>query len=128
MQLAHTAPFDEMYRVYWYHSGTNESMVAELNQIATSTTRLMRVGAGDVFVDIGCNDGTLLSFVPVEAIRIGFDPVTNDYKELSQRHANIIINDYFHAKAFKKSRYGKKRRRLSLPSPCSMTSKTRMNS
>lgn len=112
VQLAHTAPFNEMYRVYWYHSGTNESMVAELNQIATSTTRLMRVGAGDVFIDIGCNDGTLLSFVPVEAIRIGFDPVTNDYKELSQRHANIIINDYFHAKAFKKSRYGKKKAKV----------------
>ena len=37
VQLAHTPSFDDMYRHYWYRSGTNESMVEELRQIATST-------------------------------------------------------------------------------------------
>ena len=71
-----------MYKVYWYRSGTNESMVEELRQIATSSARLMRVGKGDIWIDIGCNDGTLLSFVPTAVTRIGYDP--NDYKALSK--------------------------------------------
>src|SRR3989344_6001314 len=50
VQLADTAPFDEMYKTYWYRSGTNESMVEELRQIAISSARLMRVGAGGLWV------------------------------------------------------------------------------
>lgn len=110
VQLAHTAPFDEMYKAYWYKSGTNESMVEELRQIATSVTRLMRVGEGDVWVDIGCNDGTLLSFLPKEAVRIGYDP--NDFKQLSEKHADLIVNDYFNANAFRASSYGEKKAKV----------------
>ncbi len=107
VQLAHTAPFEKMYETYWYRSSTNESMVEELRQIAASVTKLMRVGSGDVWVDVGCNDGTLLSFLPQDATRIGFDP--NDYRELSQRHASLIVNDYFNAAAFRASAYGDRR-------------------
>lgn len=110
VQLAHTASFDEMYKVYWYRSSTNESMVEELRQIAESVTRLMRVGAGDVWIDIGCNDGTLLSFLPKEATRIGYDP--NDYKAFSEKHANLIVNDYFNAAAFRASSYGEKKAKV----------------
>lgn len=110
VQLAHTAPFDEMYETYWYRSGINESMVAELKEIASSTTRFLRVGQGDIWIDIGCNDGTLLSFVPPEATRIGYDP--NDYKELSEKHANLIVNDYFNAATFKASAYGNKKAKV----------------
>ncbi|HVV39395.1 MAG TPA: methyltransferase domain-containing protein [Candidatus Paceibacterota bacterium] len=110
VQLAHTAPFEKMYERYWYRSGINESMVAELRDIATSVTKQMRVGKDDVWIDIGCNDGTLLSFLPTDAIRIGYDP--NDYKELSQPHANLIVNDYFNAKAFKSSVYGNRKAKV----------------
>ena len=110
IQLSDTAPFDEMYKVYWYKSGTNESMVEELKQIATSTTRAMNVGKDDVYIDIGCNDGTLLSYVPQEAIRIGYDP--NDFKELSEKPATLIVNDYFNAKAFRASPYGERKAKV----------------
>lgn len=110
VQLAHTAPSDEMYREYWYRSDTNESMVEELKQIATTTAKQMRVSKGDLWIDIGCNDGTLLSHVPKEAIRIGYDP--NDYKEISQKHADLIVNDYFNAEAFRKSPYKDKRAKV----------------
>jgi SAM-dependent methyltransferase len=110
VQLAHTASFEEMYKVYWYRSSTNESMVEELKQIASSVTKLMRVGAGDLWVDIGCNDGTLLSHLPTDAIRIGYDP--NDYKEISQKYANLIVNDYFNAEAFRASPYGDKKAKV----------------
>ena len=110
VQLRHTAPFDDMYKVYWYRSGINESMVEELRQIAVSVTKLMRVGKSDLWIDIGCNDGTLLSFISKEVTRIGYDP--NDYKAISQKHANLIVNDYFNAKAFRASKYGKKKAKV----------------
>src|SRR3989338_7244091 len=69
VQLAHTASFDDMYQHYWYRSGTNESMVEELKQIATSTARLMNLKPGEVIVDIACNDGTLLSFIEPGVVR-----------------------------------------------------------
>jgi hypothetical protein len=110
VQLRHTASFDDMYKKYWYRSSTNESMVEELRQIATSVTKFMRVGAGDIWVDIGCNDGTLLSFLPTDAIRIGYDP--NDYRTLSEPHASLIVNDYFNAAAFRASAYGERKAKV----------------
>lgn len=112
VQLAHTAPFDDMYKHYWYRSGTNESMVEELKQIATSTARLMRLKPGDIFVDIACNDGTLLSFLERDIIRIGFDPAKNTYEEASRKNFDLFINDYFSARAYRTSAYGSKKAKV----------------
>jgi len=109
VQLSHTAPLDTMYREYWYRSGTNATMTKELEQIARSTQDLIKTQPGDIFIDIGCNDGTLLSFLDKGLIRIGFDPAKNGFKELSSEHANLIIDDYFSYKALKKSRFGNKK-------------------
>ena len=111
VQLAHTASFDDMYKHYWYRSGTNESMVEELKQIAESTSRLMRLKTGDVFVDIACNDGTLLSFVEPGVIRIGFDPAENTYKEASQKNFDLFINEYFTARAYRKTTHRSKKKK-----------------
>lgn len=110
VQLAHTTPADIMYRKYWYRSSTNATMTRELEEIAALTQKIVRWKKGDVFVDIGCNDGTLLKFLSTDLVRVGFDP--NDYKEESQKYADIIINDYFNLKAYKKTRYGKKRAKI----------------
>ncbi|HEV8677620.1 MAG TPA: class I SAM-dependent methyltransferase, partial [Candidatus Paceibacterota bacterium] len=99
-QLADTPNFDDMYRHYWYRSGTNESMVEELKQIATSSSRLMRLAQGDIFVDIACNDGTLLSFIDPSIKRVGFDPAHNTYEEADKRRFDLFVNDYFSAQAY----------------------------
>lgn len=112
VQLAHTASFDDMYKHYWYRSGTNESMVEELKQIATSTSRLMHLKSGDVFVDIACNDGTLLSFIEPGVVRVGFDPAENTYKEAVQQNFDLFINDYFTAHAYQASAHGTKKAKV----------------
>lgn len=111
VQLAHTAPQDDMYRTYWYRAGISDTMRNELEQIATSTQTLAKMVPGDVFIDIGCNDGTMFSFVDKKLIRIGFDPAKNNYAVQSRKHANLIIEDYFNATAYKKSKYGTKKAR-----------------
>src|SRR3989344_1665986 len=112
VQLANTASFDDMYQHYWYRSGTNESMVEELKQIATSTARLIDLKPGDVIVDIACNDGTLLSFIEPGIVRIGFDPAKNTHKEAVQKNFDLFVNDYFSAKAYKESEYASKKAKV----------------
>jgi hypothetical protein len=112
VQLTHTAPPEEMYLHYWYRSGTNESMVEELKQIATSTSRLMNVKPEDIFVDIACNDGTLLSFVDPAVTRVGFDPAANTYQEAVKQNFSLFVNDFFSAKVYKESVYGSKKAKV----------------
>lgn len=112
VQLAHTTPSEHMYQNYWYRSGTNESMVEELRQIATSTARLMSLGLNDVFVDIACNDGTLLSFIDPSITRVGFDPAKNTYEEADKRRFDLFVNDYFSAVAYKEAGFGAKKAKI----------------
>ncbi len=111
VQLSHTTPSDEMYAKYWYQSATTATMREELKEIATTASRLIKMKKGDVFVDIGANDGTLLSFLDKALIRVGFEPAKNGYVEKAKKHAHLIINDFFNYKAFKRSRFGNKKAR-----------------
>ena len=106
VQLAHTVDFDEMYREYWYRSGTNETMKRELADIAESAQKTIRPHDGDVWIDIGCNDGTLLTNVAPTITRIGFDPALNTFlEEESKKHADEIVVNYFTAETYKQTKY-----------------------
>lgn len=101
VQLAHTADFDAMYREYWYRSGTNATMRNELKEIAERATKLIRPEAGDVWLDIGCNDGTLLANVDPSVTRVGFDPALNTFLEAeSKKHSDTVVVDYFTAEKY----------------------------
>ena len=110
VQLQHTVPSDVLYRKYWYKSGTNATMTNELMGIAKKAQEMMHLKKGDVFVDIGCNDGTLFRFVDKHITRIGFDP--NDFKKESIKHADVIINNYFNAKEYKKTKHGHRKAKV----------------
>lgn len=112
VQLAHTPSFDDMYRHYWYRSGTNQTMTNELRGIAERTHQLIKPQPGDMHIDIGCNDGTLLSFVNKDLIRIGFDPAKNGYSDLSRPHANLIVEDYFSYARLQETEYKDKKAKI----------------
>jgi len=107
VRLEKSAPLDTMYGKYWYRSGINLTMKNELNGIVTSILNCVKLKDNDLWIDIACNDGTLLSFVPNNLIRVGIDPVDDSYKNESQKHANLIIQNYFSSDVFKKSKFGK---------------------
>ncbi len=100
LQLKHTVPADNLYRNYWYRSGTNQTMRAALADIANKSETLMHLHKGAAVLDIGCNDGTLLAAYKSGGIfRIGFDPARNLAVYASQV-ADQVVSDFFSAEAF----------------------------
>lgn len=97
VQLRHNTPQSEMYHSnYGFKSGISDSIRADLDDAVTHAFQY--VNDPKTWLDIACNDGTLLSFVPPDVYRVGVDPVSFLAVEAEQ-HADIIVNDYFSADA-----------------------------
>jgi hypothetical protein len=81
LQLAHSFPPEILYANYWYRSGTNATMREHLAGIAKSALSLVKTVTPTV-LDIGCNDGTLLSNYPTGSLKYGVDPsdIANEIK------------------------------------------------
>jgi NDP-4-keto-2,6-dideoxyhexose 3-C-methyltransferase len=102
LQLRHTVPADLMFKQYWYRSGINRSMTLALQDIAASAEHLIPLSEGDIVVDIGCNDGTLLRSYKTTGLKlIGFEPATN-LVPLAEMGTTKVINDYFKVGSYRK--------------------------
>jgi len=112
VRLERSAPAEAMYGKYWYRSGINGTMKAELGNIVNSILDVTKFKENDLWIDIACNDGTLLSFVPREFIKVGIDPADDSYKSESEKVSNLIIQDFFSADVFKRSKFGKLKARV----------------
>lgn len=100
LQLKETTPASELYTShYGYRSGINQTMRKELGEIVKSSIEKQPKKSDLVVVDIGANDGTLLSNYPDTFYRIGFEPVEKLSKDCAE-HANVVINNFFNAKEF----------------------------
>jgi len=64
VRLKHATDPNKLYGQYWYRSGINTTMTNELHSIVTSCIDCCKINDGDLWLDIACNDGTLLKFVP----------------------------------------------------------------
>jgi len=82
LQLSRTYDLRQMYGpTYGYKSSTNEAMVEHLCGIAGKLQALVQLEPGDSILDIGCNDGTLLSaFKAVGLHKIGIDPSSSKFE------------------------------------------------
>ncbi len=105
IQLKHTVSLDSMYRQYWYKSGLNNSMVADLQDVVDGIQKRIKLNTGDVVIDIGANDGTMLGMFPDHVTKIGVDPAYNLAEE-AKAVCDYFVNDYFTAQAIPK-RYPK---------------------
>lgn len=108
LQLKNSAPKDKMWGKYWYRSGINSTMVKDLEDVVNSTISTIKWKPEDIWLDIACNDGTMLGFVPKEMFRVGIDPAEDSFKNEAQKNADIIIQDYFSAKVYNEHLDGKK--------------------
>lgn len=101
---------EEMWGKYWYKSGTNASMRDALRDVVDSIfDHKKMMGNNYVWLDIACNDGTLLSWVDESKFfRVGIDPIEEKYIAEAQQHTESIVQDYFTYDAWLKANAPKK--------------------
>ena len=109
VKLTEAPPHDKMWGKYWYRSGTNQSMKSELGGIVSEICSRVKYQENDLWLDIACNDGTLLSFVPNEFIKLGIDPADDSFKNESSKVANKVVQDYFNFESFQKTGFSDKK-------------------
>ena len=101
VQLDYTTPQKYLYTErYGYKSGINQTMQQELKEIALSCLkRIKKTKEKIVAVDIGANDGTLLSNYPKNIYKIAVEPIKKFAKE-SRKYSNKVVNDFFTYQAY----------------------------
>ena len=103
VQLAHSFNLSELFGdSYGYRSGLNRSMVNHLEQTAAWICERLELRAGDVVLDIGSNDATLLrSFTQPGLQRIGIDPTGEKFREYYPEDVRLE-SDFFRADLFRR--------------------------
>jgi SAM-dependent methyltransferase len=102
IQLRHSYDSSEMYGDnYGYRSSLNRSMVEHLGNIVRRLLDLVPLRRDDLVLDIGSNDGTLLSFYPSDGPELfGMDPTAKKFARFYPPHARAIA-EFFSAEQFR---------------------------
>ncbi|MDP3742482.1 MAG: class I SAM-dependent methyltransferase [Candidatus Micrarchaeota archaeon] len=111
LQMQHTFNHDVLYKKYWYQSGISTTMVAALQDIVKKASEIVQLSKGDIVIDIGANDGTLLRQYDLSTgvQTIGFEP-SNLYA-MGEKGTTKIFHDYFKHDVFNKV-FGDKRAKI----------------
>ncbi len=103
LQLRHIYKAGDLYgQTYGYRSSLNRSMVEHLNRKVKMILRKVTLRPGDMVIDIGSNDSTLLQSYPAQGvILIGVDPLGEIMRKYYSPHIHLIA-DFFSKKAVEK--------------------------
>jgi NDP-4-keto-2,6-dideoxyhexose 3-C-methyltransferase len=97
-QLGFTAPAREMFHgTYSFKSGISEAIRTDLGDVVAYG--YYNQPAAQSWLDIACNDGTLLACVPKHIRRVGIDPLAQ-FADEALAHADKVVTDFFHAEHF----------------------------
>jgi NDP-4-keto-2,6-dideoxyhexose 3-C-methyltransferase len=98
VQLAHSGDLRRMYGMdYGYRSGLNRAMVRHLRRKVAAIRRRVPLGDGDLVIDIGSNDATLLrAFDAPRPQLVGVDPTGEKFASYYPDHVRLIP-DFFRA-------------------------------
>lgn len=111
LQLRHNTPAQLTWNdQYWYKSGISSTIRADLKDISEKSQKIKELEKGDIIIDIGSNDGTLLDFYDNSIKRVGFEPCKNVAEE-SKSKGHYVIDNFFNKKDFK-NRFGNKKAKI----------------
>jgi hypothetical protein len=98
VQLSHNYDLGKLYgETYGYRSGLNQSMVRHLQQKVARIRSLVDLRDGDLIVDVGANDSTLLQSYPASGLElVGIDPSGPKFARHYPAHIKLIP-DFFRA-------------------------------
>jgi GDP-mannose 4,6-dehydratase len=99
IQLRETTNSEELYEhEYGYRSGISNTMKIHLNQYQTEILSKVVLDTGDIIVDIGSNDSTMLQYYSPTLRRIGVDPTG---KQFQQYYGQVeLLPNYFNYENF----------------------------
>lgn len=92
VQLPEVVPADEIFTEYAYFSGYATSWVEHARQYVEMIRRRLRLGSGDLVVELASNDGYLLQhFLGTEIPILGVDPAANVAREAEKRGVPTLV-------------------------------------
>lgn len=94
LQLQYSVDADRLYRQFWYKSGVNEKMVQDLWDIVIGLQGYVNLEPEDIVLDIGGNDGTMLTHYPKDIVTCNIDPAQN-LEEDMKNNSHFYAVDYF---------------------------------
>lgn len=102
VQLKRSFQPDALYGTgYGYRSGLNQSMVKHLQAKAAKIKKSVSLAPGDLVLDIGSNDSTLLRAMDGADLRmVGMDPTGVKFRQYYPPHVTLIP-DFFSADRFR---------------------------
>jgi SAM-dependent methyltransferase len=78
VQLTEIVPPEIMFEDYLYISSASDTLKAHLYDLSNIVVERYRLGPNNLVIDIGCNDGTLLSGFRRHGVKVlGVDPAAN---------------------------------------------------
>jgi hypothetical protein len=112
LQLRHSYDIGEMYgENYGYRSGLNKSMVNHLQEIVKKIQGSIELRRGDLILDIGSNDSTLLQAYPKnDLILVGIDPTGKKFKDFYPEYIKLIPD--FFSSDIVKEHFGSKKAKV----------------
>jgi len=110
-RLMNIAPAHTMWGKYWYRSAINTSMTLELQGIVKEITSRVKLKDDDIWLDIACNDGTLLKAVPNNLTKVGIDPCDESFYAESSKVATVV-QDFFSKDAWNKTPFADKKAKV----------------
>ncbi len=112
VQLKHSYDAISMYgQNYGYRSGLNGSMVDHLKDKVRKILGIISLGSGDMVIDIGSNDATLLKAYPENGlVLVGIDPAGAKFRKYYSAGIELIP-DLFNVESIK-SNFGNKKAKV----------------
>lgn len=112
VQLKDSFNLNDLYgENYGYRSSLNISMVNHLKDIVDDIKKTVDLKKGDAIIDIGSNDGTLLSFFEENNYTlIGIDPTAKKFLKYYRKDINVVPD--FFSKTLCEGILGKKKAKV----------------
>jgi hypothetical protein len=98
VQLLDVVPAEEIFDDYVYLASSSKALKNYYAKLTETITQRFGLTAGDVVVDIGCNDGVLLSGYSVPGlVKVGVEP--SKVAAIARESGFKVVNDFFGASA-----------------------------
>lgn len=107
LQLGHSFDMSKMYEEYPFTSSTNSSMPKILKDVLDSALAYINLKENDLVLDIGGNDGTLLSFLKDKKCDLLCIDAAKNIKPVFSSNKFSMITDFFNERVYKSTTFKK---------------------